>query len=148
MAIKFKKNNQNEIRLSSVDKSLRKVLKEKQDDLNKNIEMAFGAAISETKATKENVEQALKVNGNNSLLSTISADIKYTKNGSIDRRSLPKILRKTFNEVETTKKTEFELAMKRRISDTKNLTIDDLTKMNEISKKMKKPFNGKFIEEK
>ena len=148
MAIKFRKKNGNAINLSSVDKPLRKALREKQKEIDTEIISNFSRAISGNNATRQDVADALKVNGSPTFLSVLTAKIKYTDKGAIDRRSLPLPLRSAYKDVETTKQAQFELSVKKKFAEAKNLSIDEITKMNEMSKKMKTPFNGKFGEEK
>ena len=142
MSIKIKKDGTPS--LLSFDKTLRNVIKENMTELTETIVANFAKEVAKPKATKADVETALSSNGNSIFLCSLASQIRYTADNSIDRRSLPKPFRTAYNEAEKNKKAEFEKALKEKLSDTKNITLEELIKINEKSRQMKKPFSGKF----
>lgn len=130
--------------LRLIPKKFRKALADKIEVMELGVLNNFGNALSLANVSTQNLENAVTVNENAIISSSIVGTIKMKEKGKgLDLRYLKEPFRGKYKQMEATAMAEFDLAIQQRILNLDTITDDDFKEILAIS--TANPFLEKFV---
>ena len=110
----------------------------------RKVAAAFKSELLSKTPTRAGLENSVKVDKTSMFSPSKMANIKYTPDGSIDKKSLVDYLKPPFCEAEEIVRQEIEKKLADKLSSGVELSVDEWNRANELSKRIANPFKGRY----